>query len=358
MLNPKLNSLYVSNRHQERYSRHIIIDEISTEGHKRIQESKIIMIGAGGLNSPGILYLAACGIGTIGIIDDDTIDISNLQRQILYTEKDINQLKVQCGLHNLKTLNSSINIITYAIQLTKTNIKKIFINYDIIIDGTDNFSTRHMISKICYEMHKIHIYGAIEKFTGHISVFNYQNGPNYFEISNILSTKEVNQCRKRGILNTLAGITGIVQATEAIKIITGIGNILNGYLLNINLTQLSFKKIKIRSYKKLTHKNNIPINNQQQTKYLSLTELNNNSLMIIDVRNQLEFKAKKIENAINIPLKELKKQIKLIKQKSKTKQILLYCNNELQSYLASKILQKYQIYNHNILRGGINNTNQ
>lgn len=362
MLNPILNSIYISKKNQERYSRHLIIDEINSEGHKRIQESKIIMIGAGGLNSSGLLYLVACGIGTIGIVDNDTVDISNLQRQIIYKEEHINKQKVQCALNILKRLNSSINIIIYSSLLTKTNIEKIFMDYDIIIDGTDNFYTKYIISQTCYKIHKVHIYGAIEKFTGHVSVFNYQNGPNYFEISHILSTKAEDSCRKRGVLNTLAGITGMIQATEAIKVITGIGNILNGYLLNIDIIQLSFKKIQIKNYTKLIFKKKNYRKTQKQVKYLSLTELNklnSKSLIIIDVRNNLEFKTKKIKNAINIPLNKLKKNsfIKLIKQKLIKSNVLLYCNNELQSYIASKILNKHQINNY-VLRDGINNYNK
>nr|YP_007878185.1 molybdopterin biosynthesis protein [Calliarthron tuberculosum]AGA63796.1 molybdopterin biosynthesis protein [Calliarthron tuberculosum] len=360
MLNPimKKEKISVSYKDYERYSRHIIMEEINIEGQQRLKRSKIICVGAGGLNSTVLLYLTTCGVGTIGIIDDDTIEVSNLQRQIIYNTKNIKQPKVQAAKIRLDSINPNINIKTYNIKLSQNNIHNIFSDYDIVIDGTDNFQSRKIISEYCYKLHKIHIYGAIEKFTGHVSVFNYQNGPKYHDLYNNIS---YNGCNTTGVLNTIAGITGIIQATEAIKIITGIGFILNGYLLKINAIKLSFQKIKIKPKK--IKKQNIEaisnINKLHKIKYISVHEiklLELNGYKLIDIRSQIEFKIKRINYAINIPLKNLKKTkyIQYIKNKLQNKIIIIYCNNEIRSFIGSQILSSNKI-KHYILKGGFNN---
>ena len=359
MLNPNISHKNLPARIHERYSRHIIIDEITITGQKRIKESKILIVGAGGLSSPALLYLATCGIGTIGIIDNDIVETSNLQRQVIYTTRNIKRKKVLCALNTVKSINPHINIITYSLKLSENNAEEMLYDYDIVIDGTDNFNSRNTISKWCYLLHKIHIYGAIEKFNGQISVFNYQNGPNYFSISSTISSTGFTDCNTIGIVNTLAGLTGIIQATEAIKIITGIGSVLNGQLLNINILNLSFKKINIKVHKnqKITKEFIKQKKCTYKIKYISvdnIQNLNKKNIIFLDVRDSL-FKIKKIKRAIHIPLRNFKRisVIKHIKHKFSKKIIIIYCNNELQSYLASQILYNSNIDNY-ILFGGIN----
>lgn len=320
MLNPFIKPQDLSNLNNteyERYSRHIILEEIDEEGQQRIKMAKVLFIGAGGLNSSALLYLTACGIGSIGIIDNDQVETSNLQRQVIYKVGNIKNHKVEAAKENLQDLNPLINIKTYNNLLTEKNANSIIVNYDIVIDGTDNFKSRYIISKSCHLMHKIHIYGAIEKFIGQISVFNYQNGPNYYKLYDELSNQRTADCNERGVLNTLPAIIGIIQATEAIKIITGIGNIINGYLLRYNALNSSLKIIRIRpekikrvikkNIKKTREKNIISFN----AKYILKKDIENlrenQSYKLIDIREPIEFKFKRLKNSENIPLRKFKK---------------------------------------------------
>ena len=343
MLNPQINNINLTNKEYERYARHIIMDEFNTIGQKRIKLSSIICIGAGGLNSTALLYLTNSGIGRIGIVDDDNIEISNLQRQILYKTSSINNKKVKEARKILRDINPHIQIDTYDLSINLNNIKKIIDSYDIIIDGTDNFTTRKIISEYCQKAHKIHIYGAIEKYRGYVSVFNYQNGPNYHELYSSFLTYKYNTCPNTGVLNTLAGLVGIIQANEAIKIITGIGNVLNGYLLHVNMLDMSFKKSRIRPAKKYIEKINL---HHKSTNIIeSIKKLNYHTFFLIDVRNSIELTSSIFRYIINIPIKRLKsyEQIEYIKRLSKHKTIVIYCKNRRRSFLSSQILNYHKI---------------
>lgn len=360
MLNKILKSNQLSNQDYNRYSRNIIIKEIGIYGQQRLKSSKIICVGAGGLNSPAMLYLAACGIGTIGIIDDDIIEISNLQRQIIYNTTDIYNSKTTTAQKKLKLINPLIKIQTYKFKLNSTNIKMIFSEYDIIIDGTDNLNIRQLISLYCYQFHKIHIYGAIDKFIGYVSVFNYQNGPNYFDIYHNIYHTNTNICETIGVLNTLAGIIGITQATEAIKIITGIGSIASGYLLQIDPINLSYKKIKVQTLKHTLNKLlqiSYPTNIIYKIQYITsqkIKEKISTQYIIIDIRNSIEFKKQHIAYSINIPLNNFKKisYIQNLKILSYNHTLVIYCNNELRSLICSQILN-HNLIEHCILNKGI-----
>lgn len=360
MLNPLIKPQDLNNTEYERYSRHIILEEINEEGQQRIKASKVLFVGAGGLSSSALLYLTACGIGLIGIIDNDKVEISNLQRQVIYKTGNIEKHKVKAAKENLQDINPLTNIKTYNDLLTEKNANNIIANYDIIIDGTDNFKSRYVISRSCYLMHKIHVYGAIERFIGQISVFNYQNGPNYYNLYNELPNQRTSDCNERGVLNTLPAIVGIIQATEAIKIITGIGSITNGYLLRYNALSLSLKKIRIKPEKiKREVKNRKEKKERNSISFSSKYILEKNliedrSYKFVDIREPIEFKFKKIKNSINIPLKKFKKTttIEYIKKKLNQDIIIIYCTNELRSYMASKILDQHRI-KHYILKGGI-----
>ena len=351
MLNPITNTA-INPKDYTRYARQIIIKEINIQGQKRLKQSKILCIGAGGLNSPALLYLAACGIGVIGIVDNDNIEVSNLQRQIIFKSRHIGTAKVKAGFNVLKSLNPFINICIYEDYLTKKNVNKLILDYDIILDGSDNYESRYIISQYCYKLHKIHIYGAIEKFIGQISVFNYQNGPHYYSLYNNISNIKLQNCNEIGIINTLASIVGTLQATEAIKIILGIGCILSKKLLTCNILQTSFKKINIKPNK---IKEKIIIQSYikySQTKTIMINQ-NIEEYQFIDVREPQEYKKIYIEKAINIPLTRLKHNNYLQKIKTTNKnKFIIYCNDESRSYVASKILHKYKI-DHYILSGGI-----
>ncbi len=358
MLNPLSEEKILSSKEYKRYARQIIIQQINSEGQKRLKKAKVIFIGAGGLNTPSLLYLAACGIGTIGIIDYDIVEMSNLQRQIIYQNNDINKYKIKAAYSRLKSLNPLINIRSYKKLLNKTNIKKILYYYDIVIDGTDNFNTRFLISQYCHKFHKIHIYGAIDAFTGQVSVFNYKNSTNYYKLYNRISYRKIQACNETGIINTVAGIIGLLQATEVIKIITGIGCISNNSLLVFNSLNCSLDKIKIQPSKINTKKLEIIQKNKNHSnkKYLNIKNIyskKNKKYKLIDIRRPQEFNINHIKNAINIPLKQLKRQKYIDYIKSlKPSSIIIYCNNETRSYIGSQILKKYNI-DHYILKDGI-----
>ncbi len=354
MLNPIINKI-ITKEDYTRYARQIIIKQINIQGQKRLKQSKILCIGTGGLNSPALLYLAACGIGLIGLIDNDKIETSNLQRQIIFNQNDLGKAKVKAGFNLLKSLNPLISIHSYQNYLTDQNISQLILNYDIILDGSDNYESRYIISQYCYKLHRIHIYGAIESFTGQVSVFNYQNGPHYYSLYRNISNIKLQQCNETGIINTLASIIGTLQATEAIKIILGIGNILSNSLLICNILQTSFKKIKIKPNK---IKDKLIINaymKNERSKTIKTIFINDNikKYQFIDVRTEQEYQKSYIEKAIHIPLTKFKNLNYLKKIKTiNGKKLIIYCNDESRSYIASKILHKHNI-NHYILFGGI-----
>ena len=340
------NQSELSHEEYERYSRQIIIDEIQAQGQSRLKNARVICVGAGGLNSSTLLYLAACGVGGIGIIDNDIVTISNLQRQILYQCSDIGKKKARKVNAKLTSLNPNINTYKYLTKLTEKNIENIFSEYEIIIDGTDNFKTRYLISQYCYKLHKIHIYGAIDKFTGQVSMFNYRSSTNYYELYDKISYNKIGACSETGVVNTLAGIIGLLQATEAIKIITGIGKVSRNCLSIFNLINCSLNKKKIKS-KKITSQQTNTIKQKSlhaNAQYISISKIGNSnkSYKLIDVRTTLEFQLNAMNNAINIPLSILQKNksIEKIRNLQDKYEIAVYCNNSTRSHLASKILSK------------------
>lgn len=352
MLNPNLNKKSLLNEEYIIYARHLILDKFNEEGQLRLKNAKILVIGAGGLGCPAIIYLTLSGIGNLGIIDYDIISKSNLHRQILYTYHQVNELKTKIAQENLKKMNPECQITVYSEKINKNNAQQFIKDYDIILDTCDNFNTRYLINDICNKLHKVHIYGAIENFEGHLSVFNYKNGPQYSDLyPNNLQLKD-KPCT--GVLNVIPGIIGLLQATEAIKIITGIGKALSGYLLIYNSLDSSFKKIKIKKIKKI----NKTIIRRQSLQTININNLNqyikqNYNISIIDIRQQTEFKENHIINAINIPLKKIKnkKNLALIKKLSTTSLLIIYCSHNSRSIIASDLLNKEKITHYRLQDG-------
>lgn len=232
------------------YSRHLILNEIGHEGQEKLKKAKVLVIGAGGLGCPILQYLAAAGVGTIGIIDHDVVDQSNLQRQILYTHNDIGKHKAEVAASKLILLNPYIHFNTFIEPLTKDNALSLFSNYDIIVDGSDNFPTRYLVNDAAVLTNKPVVFGSIFKFEGQVSVFNYNNGPTYRCLfSNPPKPDAVPNCSDIGVLGVLPGIIGTLQANEVLKIICNIGTFLSGKLLSFNALSMqqhifSFKKDK------------------------------------------------------------------------------------------------------------------
>jgi len=237
-----------SKKQIDRYSRQIILKKIGTIGQKKLLKSSVLIVGAGGLGSPVAIYLAALGIGKIGIIDKDKVEMSNLARQILFTTNDINKIKSKTAINKLRKINPNVQLKSFNEKLTTKNINKIAKNFHLIIDGSDNFRTRFLINDYCLKNKKILISAAISKFEGQIYTFNFTklNSPclRCF-IPNIPNNIDVDNCEYVGILGTLGGIIGSIQANEVVKEILQIGKTLCGYIMIIDGLTLTFRKVKL-----------------------------------------------------------------------------------------------------------------
>ncbi len=229
-----------------RYSRHLLIPEFGIDGQLRLKNSKVLVVGCGGLGSPVLLYLAAAGIGTIGLIDNDLIDDSNLQRQVLFDTASIGKPKVEAATARLHALNPYINLVPHARYLDASNALAIFADYDLIVDGSDNFETRYLVNDACVLLGKPFVYGAIHRFEGQVAIFNYQNGPNYRDLFASPPPPELApNCAEAGVLGVLPGIIGCLQANEAIKLLAQIGEPLTGRLFVIDALTLTSRTIRI-----------------------------------------------------------------------------------------------------------------
>src|SRR3954464_2706107 len=244
---PYMPGTSFSNEEIRRYSRHLIMPEFGMEGQRRMKEGSVLLIGAGGLGSPLALYLAAAGVGTIGLIDFDVVDESNLQRQIIHSQSTVGMLKVDSAEKMLKGLNPYMKIVKHNTMLTSANALEIFKAYDVIADGTDNFQTRYLVNDACVLTGKPNAYGSIFRFEGQASVFGTEEGPCY----RCLYPEPpppglVPSCAEGGVLGILPGLVGVIQATEVIKLILGAGEPLIGRLLLVDALAMRFRELKLR----------------------------------------------------------------------------------------------------------------
>src|SRR5258708_3362008 len=231
-----------------RYSRHLILPEVGMEGQQRIKAARVLCVGTGGLGSPLALYLAAAAIGTLGLVDFDVVEASNLQRQIIHSTRDIGRKKIESAKEKLNALNPALNVITHDTMLTSANALEIFAQYDIIADGTDNFQTRYLVNDACVLLKKPNAYGSIFRFEGQASVFATEEGPCY----RCLYPEPpppglVPSCAEGGVLGILPGVIGTIQATETIKLILGQGDSLVGRLLLVDALGMKFRELKLRN---------------------------------------------------------------------------------------------------------------
>ena len=236
----------------ERYSRQIVLKNIGILGQKKILSSKVLIIGAGGLGSPVAEFLSRAGIGSLGIVDDDKINLSNLHRQSLYNTSDIGKFKVKIAKDKIKQINPNTKVKIYKIRLSNENFKKIINDYDYVVDGSDNFTTKFLLNDFCLKFKKVLVTGAISKFDGHIFTFNFKDKRIpclrcCFQESNI--SDNLLSCESEGVLGTVAGIVGIIQANEVLKKILNIGTGLDGYIFILDLLHLNFRKVKLKKRK-------------------------------------------------------------------------------------------------------------
>ena len=236
----------------ERFSRQIVLKDIGASGQKKIIQSKVLIIGMGGLGCPVAEFLTRAGVGTLGIIDYDNVDLSNIHRQSLYNVGDIKKSKVLVAKKKLKKINSKTNIICHKIRIDKNNLKRIIKEYDYIVDGSDNFETKFLINDTCKKFKKFLVIGAISKFNGHIFTFDFKDIKtpcirSFFQEKKI--SDDILNCEYEGVLGTVAGIIGTIQANEILKKILNIGKNLNGYILILDLLNLNFRKVKLNKLK-------------------------------------------------------------------------------------------------------------
>ncbi len=230
-----------------RYSRHLIIPEIGMTGQKRLKNAKVLCVGAGGLGSPALLYLAAAGVGTLGVIDFDVVDESNLQRQIIHGQADVGRLKAESARDSIAEINPYVNVQVHTEALTTDNVLEIFSGYDLIVDGTDNFATRYMVNDACVLLGKPYVWGSIFRFDGQASVFWAEYGPCYRCLyPDPPPPGMVPSCAEGGVLGVLCGSIGSIQVTEAIKLITGVGDSLAGRLMIYDALEMSYRTVRVR----------------------------------------------------------------------------------------------------------------
>ncbi len=359
-------------KYNERYARHYSLSDFGTEGQKKLSRAKVLVVGAGGLGCPVLQYLAAAGIGTLGIADHDHVSLSNLQRQILFTTDDIGSLKAETASVKLQKLNPEIKIITYSAELTTRNAWDIISDYDIVVDCTDNFTSRYLINDACVLLKKPLVFGAIYKYEGQVSVFNADlhcgHPVNYRHLfPNPPDPDEVQDCNEVGVLGVLPGIIGMMQANEVIKLIAEIGEVLAGKLLTFNM--LTYEMLIMEILSDGSGPSLIPVDRDAFEKMNygffcgisadRINELNcgdfirKNSeqhTVTVDVREIGELPAADFPH-IQIPLSELNDRAAEIKDE----QILLFCQSGKRSLKAAKILQEHFGTAGNIshLKGGI-----
>lgn len=230
-----------------RYSRHILLPEVGGKGQQKLLHAKVLLIGAGGLGSPVALYLAAAGVGTLGIMDADTVDLSNLQRQVIHATPDIGKLKVESAKETIAQINPDVNVVVYPEFATVDNVPKILPEYDLVVDGCDNFATRYLMNDAAVIYKKPYVYGSILRFDGQASVFNPPAGPCYRCIfPEAPPAGAVPSCQEAGVIGVLPGLLGLIQATEAIKLILGVGDSLLGRLLIVDALGMEFMDAKVK----------------------------------------------------------------------------------------------------------------
>lgn len=376
MLNPNLAAIELSKEEVQRYSRHIILPEVGLEGQKKLKAASVLCIGTGGLGSPLLLYLAAAGIGRIGIVDFDIVDSSNLQRQIIHGTSWVGKPKIVSAKDRILEINPYCQVDLYETRISSENALDILAPYDVIIDGTDNFPTRYLTNDACVLLDKPNVYGSIFRFEGQATVFNYQGGPNYRDLyPEPPPPGMVPSCAEGGVLGVLPGVIGTIQATEAIKIILGAPDTLSGRLLLYNAWEMKFRELKLRPnpirpvIEKLIDYEQfcgIPqakaqeAAEQQKMTEMTVVELkalidsNANDYILIDVRNPNEYQIANIPNSVLIPLPDIENgaAIPKIKELVNGYRLIAHCKMGGRSAKALAILKEAGIEGINV-KGGI-----
>ncbi|MFB2876980.1 molybdopterin-synthase adenylyltransferase MoeB [Floridanema aerugineum] len=376
MLNPNLDQVQLSKEEYERYSRHLILPEVGLEGQKRLKAASVLCIGTGGLGSPLLLYLAAAGIGRLGIVDFDIVDSSNLQRQVIHGTSWVGKPKIESAKNRILEINPNCQVDLYETRISAENALDIVKPYDIVVDGTDNFPTRYLVNDACVLLDKPNVYGSIFRFEGQATVFNYEGGPNYRDLyPEPPPPGMVPSCAEGGVLGILPGIIGVIQATETIKIIIGKGTTLNGRLLLFNALEMKFRELKLRpnpirpviekliDYEQfcgITQAKAEEAKQQMEMAEMTVKELKQlldsgaDDFVLIDVRNPGEYEIAKIPGAVLVPLPDIERGegVEKVKQLLNGHRLIAHCKMGGRSAKALGILKQAGIEGTNV-KGGI-----
>lgn len=358
-----------------RYARHLSLPEVGLEGQQRLKASRVLLVGVGGLGSPAALYLAAAGVGTLGLVDHDVVDASNLQRQVLFGESDAGSRKLVAGSRRLRELNPHIQVVTHDTRLTSANALGILTDYDIVVDGSDNFPTRYLVNDACALLGKPDVYGAIHRFEGQVSVFWAARGPCYRCLYRDPPPPElVPSCEQAGVLGVLPGIVGALQAAEAIKLILGAGESLTGRLLLVDALAMRFREMALsrdpgcpvcgprRSITRLIDYDAfcagtpaLQPRQQEGPMEIAPTELRDllaakQPVVVVDVRQPWEHQIARIKGSTLIPLNELPQRLGDLDPQA---EIVTYCHHGGRSLQAARFLQASGFRKVRSLAGGI-----
>ena len=354
----KLNFMNASSR----YKRQIILPEIGESGQHKLLKSKVLIIGAGGLAASILPYLTAAGVGEIGIVDDDIIELSNLQRQVIYKSSAVGKYKVEEAKAMVAELNPQVKVNAITEKLSGKNAVDLFRNYHIIVDATDNIQIKYLINDACLVTNKPMVYGSIFRFQGQVSVFNYQNGPTYRCLYPDENSSSAN-CTDAGVIGISVGIIGMLQANEVIKMILGIGEVLNGKILVYNILNNEQQKYDFEKNVSIIMNSTI-----FEEKYLSikntveeipaeavLNEMKNHEILFLDVRNSDEIPKINFKNSIQIPFMNLENEIDKL---NSNQTIYVYCQSGIRSKMAVELLQKKAFKDVKSVSGGALALNQ
>ncbi|MCL2933642.1 MAG: molybdopterin-synthase adenylyltransferase MoeB [Trichodesmium sp. MAG_R03] len=376
MLNPNLEQIQLNQEEYQRYSRHLILPEVGLDGQKRLKAASVLCIGTGGLGSPLLLYLAAAGIGNIGIVDFDIVDSSNLQRQVIHGTSWVGKPKIESAKNRIHEINPHCQVDLYETRLSSENALDILKSYDVIVDGTDNFPTRYLVNDACVLLNKPNVYGSIFRFEGQATVFNYEGGPNYRDLyPEPPPPGMVPSCAEGGVLGILPGMIGVIQATETIKIVLSKGRTLSGRLLLYNSLDMTFRELKLRpnpvrpiieklidyeqfcgipqaKTQEAESKMLIPEMTVQDLK--QLLDSGGDDFILVDVRNPNEYEIAKIPGSVLVSLSDIEQGpgVTKVKELMNSRRLIAYCKMGGRSAKALGILKENDIEGTN-LKGGI-----
>jgi molybdopterin/thiamine biosynthesis adenylyltransferase/rhodanese-related sulfurtransferase len=364
------DAMRLSAEELQRYSRHLLMPEVTSEGQKRLKAARILCVGAGGLGSPAALYLAAAGVGTIGIVDFDDVDLSNLQRQILHGTKDIGRSKLESARDRLRDINPEIEIELHECRFSSENASQLVAQYDVVVDGSDNFPTRYLSNDVCVFARKPNVYGSVFRFEGQTTVFApHLGGPCYRCLfPEPPPPDSVPNCAQAGVLGVLPGIIGMLQAIETIKLIVGIGEPLVGRLLHFDALKIKFRELNLRRdpecpvcgenptiFSPIDYEQFCGAPNEDAIPTMSAQELKRKmdtreQLELIDVREAFEYEIARIDGAKLIPLGEIAERVDELQRE---RPIVVHCHSGQRSAQAVRLLQQRGFANVYNLEGGI-----